>query len=190
MPSDKGYIYCLSNPSMPGILKCGITIRSPLVRLKEANSSDTWRPPTMYQIEFAKKVNNPREKEQQLHNLLERSGLRVHPRREFFYLSIFDAYALYNLMDGTWWDPNEKPVKHNNNDPIIIDIVDSVDSVDGVDTDNVIYDVEDDDEDDEDDEEDKEDDDPTDEDYTENNNSIQLEEPTHQYFTRSKRSRY
>lgn len=181
MPSNKGYIYCLSNPSMPGILKCGITVRSPLVRLKEANSSDTWRPPTMYVLEFAKRVNNPREKELQLHNLLERSGLRVHPRREFFYLSISDAYSLYNLMDGTWWDPNEKPVKHNN-DPIIM--FDSIDSIDSVDSDNIIYDVEEDNDDNE------EDDDPTDEDYTENNNSFQSEEPTHQYFTRSKRGRY
>lgn len=113
MPSNKGYIYCLSNPSMPGILKCGITIRTPLIRLKEANSSDTWRPPTLYVLEFAKYVKNPKEKEQQLHSLLEKSGLRIHPRREFFNLSLTDAYSLYSLMDGTWWNPYGEDFNNN-----------------------------------------------------------------------------
>jgi len=39
-----GYIYCFSNPSMPGILKVGMTERTPVTRLGEANASDTWRP--------------------------------------------------------------------------------------------------------------------------------------------------
>ena len=58
-----GYIYCFSNPSMPGILKVGMTERIPEARLSEANASDTWRPPTPYKIEFAKKVSNPSQKE-------------------------------------------------------------------------------------------------------------------------------
>ena len=48
----EGYIYCFSNPSMPGILKIGMTERTPKKRLNEANASDTWRPPTKYNIEF------------------------------------------------------------------------------------------------------------------------------------------
>ena len=51
-----GYIYCFSNASMPGIIKVGVTERTPELRLMEANSSDTWRPPTPYIIEFAKKL--------------------------------------------------------------------------------------------------------------------------------------
>ena len=58
-----GYIYCFSNQSMPGILKIGMTERTPEIRLNEANRSDTWRPPTLYKIEFAKKVLNPKQKE-------------------------------------------------------------------------------------------------------------------------------
>ena len=36
-----GHIYCFSNPSIPGILKVGMTDRTPEIRLIEANSSDT-----------------------------------------------------------------------------------------------------------------------------------------------------
>ena len=59
---NEGYIYCFSNKSMPGILKVGMTERTPDVRLNESNNSDTWRPPTPYKIEFAKKVSNPKQK--------------------------------------------------------------------------------------------------------------------------------
>ena len=55
-----GYLYCFSNSSMPGILKIGMTERTPDIRLSEANSSNTWKPPTPYKIEFAKtkRTNN------------------------------------------------------------------------------------------------------------------------------------
>ena len=58
-----GYIYCFSNECMPGILKVGMTERTPEARLKEANASDTWRPPMPYKIEFEKKVYNSSQKE-------------------------------------------------------------------------------------------------------------------------------
>ena len=40
------------------------------IRLNEANISDTWRPPTPYKIEFAKKVCNPKQKEKTIHRIL------------------------------------------------------------------------------------------------------------------------
>jgi hypothetical protein len=48
---------------MPDILKIGMTERTPEARLSEANTSDTWRPPTPYKIEFAKKISNASQKE-------------------------------------------------------------------------------------------------------------------------------
>lgn len=57
-----GYLYCFSNQSTPGILKVGITERTPEIILNEANRSDFWRPPTPYNIEFAKKVLNSKQK--------------------------------------------------------------------------------------------------------------------------------
>jgi len=102
-----GYIYCFSNPSMPGILKVGMTDRTPEARLTEANASDTWRPPTPYKIEFAKKVFNPSQKEKTLHILLEQYTERINPRREFFRVSPEEVLKFFELMEGEMWIENQ-----------------------------------------------------------------------------------
>jgi hypothetical protein len=105
-----GYLYCFSNSSMPGILKVGMTERTPDLRLNEANSSDTWRPPTPYKIEFAKKVLNPKQKETTLHNLLSQYTERINPKREFFRVSSEEVKTFFDLIDGDLWvkDPEEE----------------------------------------------------------------------------------
>jgi hypothetical protein len=99
-----GYLYCMSNESMPGILKVGMTERTPDARLREANSSDTWRPPTPYRIEFAKKVSNPYQKEKTLHVLLEQYTERINLRREFFRVSPEEVHTFFDLIDGEMWE--------------------------------------------------------------------------------------
>lgn len=99
----EGYIYCFSNQSMPGILKIGMTERTPEARLSEANASDTWRPPTPYKIEIAKKVYNPSGKEKTIHALLEQYTDRINPRREFFRVSPEEVRKFFDLMDGEVW---------------------------------------------------------------------------------------
>ena len=107
-----GYLYCFSNQSMPGILKVGMTERTPEIRLNEANSSDTWRPPTPYKIEFAKKVLNPKDKETILHKLLSQYTERINPKREFFRISPEEVKTFFDLIDGDLWvkdpDPEEE----------------------------------------------------------------------------------
>jgi len=99
----EGYLYCFSNASMPGILKVGMTERTPEIRLGEANSSNTWKPPTPYKIEFAKKVSNPKQKEITLQTLLSQYTERINPRREFFRVSIEEVKTFFDLMDGEQW---------------------------------------------------------------------------------------
>ena len=98
-----GFLYCFSNQSMPGILKIGMTERTPEIRLNEANSSDTWRPPTPYKIEFAKKVYNPKQKETTLHTLLSQYTERINPKREFFRVSKEEVNTFFDLIDGDLW---------------------------------------------------------------------------------------
>lgn len=100
---SEGFVYCFSNSSMPGILKIGMTIRTPEARLLDANSSDTWRPPTPYIIEFAKKVSNPKQIEFTTHIFLTENFERINPKREFFRISIDDAKNIFDLIDGDYW---------------------------------------------------------------------------------------
>jgi hypothetical protein len=94
-----GYIYAMSNKSMPGLLKIGMTMRNPESRLLEANSPNTWIP-TNFNLELAKKVNNPKQKEKTLHILLEKFTERTNSSREFFRVSIDIVNLLFDLIDG------------------------------------------------------------------------------------------
>ena len=95
----EGWVYCISNESMPGLLKIGMTDRTPQQRLAEANKSDTWRPPTNFVIEFAKKVKNALQKEKTIHKLLEEYNERVNRSREFFKIDVKKA-RLYFINDS------------------------------------------------------------------------------------------
>ena len=99
---------------MLGILKVGMTERTPDIRLNEANMSDTWRPPTKYKIEFAKKVLNPKQKETILHNLLSQYTERINPNREFFRVSPEEVKTFFDLIDGELWVKN--PVEEDDDE--------------------------------------------------------------------------
>ena len=99
---DKGYIYCFSNDSMPGLVKVGMTDRNPEERLKEANKPDTFKPPSPYKIEFVKYVKDPKEKEKTLHKLLQKYTERVHTHREFFRITPDDLRVFFDLIDGNY----------------------------------------------------------------------------------------
>jgi hypothetical protein len=109
---EDGYVYCFSNDSMPGILKIGMTKLSPDKRLKDANSSNTWKPPTPYKIVLAKKVNNYKQKEITLHLILAKYGKRIHPKREFFNVSPEEVKTFFDLIDGDIWVNNIAPLKN------------------------------------------------------------------------------
>jgi len=118
---------------MPGLLKVGMTDRSPSIRLAEANKTDTYRPPTPYHMEFAKKVVHSREKERILHDILSRYTVRVNPKREFFRASVEEVRILFDLMDGTY-DPQETqldqetPLDQETKSPLVVDLDEPEDS--------------------------------------------------------------
>ncbi len=102
---------------MPDILKIGMTERTPEIRLNEANSHDTWRPPTPYEIVLAKKVLNPKKKETTLHTMLSIHTQRISPKHEFFRVSPEKVKMFFDLIDGDLWvktsecAPTQKPNK-------------------------------------------------------------------------------
>jgi hypothetical protein len=89
-----GYIYAMSNKTMPGILKIGMTERSIEERLKEANGTFTLIP---FIVEISKKVLNCKEKEKCIHQILQ--SKRVNPKKEFFEVTIEEIKPIFDLMD-------------------------------------------------------------------------------------------
>lgn len=109
----EGYIYCFSNPSMPDILKIGITKRTPEAILSEANAanaSDIWKPPTPYKIVIAKKVHNPFQKEKTLHTLIEQYPENLdntHTPSGFFRITPEEVIKYFNLMEEVLSSPED-----------------------------------------------------------------------------------
>jgi hypothetical protein len=89
----QGWIYILSNQSMPGLVKIGFSLRHPSERAKDLDG--TWTP-TPFNVIYGALVFNPNEVEQLLHR--EFSSARVSDQREFFKLSETDAVNKTNLF--------------------------------------------------------------------------------------------
>jgi hypothetical protein len=106
---SEGYIYCLSNESMPGLVKVGMTAtleRTPVMRAKELSAHTSV--PTSFKVEFAKLVSNPKQKEQTLHVLLSQYTTRINVKREFFRTSPEEVMKFFDLTEGTMWEDKKK----------------------------------------------------------------------------------
>lgn len=77
---ENGWIYVLSNPSLPGVVKIGMTTTSPEVRAAELSKSTSV--PTPFIVESSFFSLNPLADEKYIHHLL--ANRRVNERREFF----------------------------------------------------------------------------------------------------------
>ena len=91
-----GWVYAFVNASMQGIVKIGATKREVSERLKEANASDTWRPPRAYVIACTAEVADPFATERAIHSIL--ASRRVDPKREFFEITADEARGLFALL--------------------------------------------------------------------------------------------
>ena len=98
-----GWIYCITSKQNPGMCKVGCTWGKntcPEDRLKAANKN-TFSIPD-YKLEFKKKVSNPKDKEKNLHKVLEKYVERVVPNREFFNIKVCDLRLFFDLIDGEY----------------------------------------------------------------------------------------
>jgi hypothetical protein len=119
--APNGYLYCFSNISMPQTLKIGVTTREPVFRLKEANQSNTWKPPFPYKLEFAKKITNIFEKEKIIHDILSEYNERINPNREFFKTSISVVKKIFDLIEGEYYALKCNTIENNSVDDSITD---------------------------------------------------------------------
>ena len=102
---SRGWIYCLSNPAFPNLLKIGQTKNLPNIRSEQLYTTGVPHP---FKIEFAKKINNYEKREKVIHSILERFIPRVNPKREFFEGNVKDVKPLFDLIDGEdYFEPSE-----------------------------------------------------------------------------------
>ena len=98
---NKGYVYCMSNPAMPGIVKVGFTLGKPEDRAKELKSTGV---PLPFKVEFAKFILNPEEKEKALHKILAIYGERINDQREFFRYDKDRVREFFDLLEGEYYE--------------------------------------------------------------------------------------
>jgi len=82
----KGWVYVLSNESIPNKIKIGMTDRDPQIRANELSGTSV---PTPFVVEYSCLVECSYEIEQKVHEALD--GYRVNNQREFFSCGIEDA---------------------------------------------------------------------------------------------------
>ena len=98
--SESGYLYCMSNPIMPGLLNVGHSMKSQNEKAAELFSAGV---PLPFKIELAKKVIQPAEKEKAIHRLLDKYSERVHTLRSFFRVEKDKVSDFFELLDGDYW---------------------------------------------------------------------------------------
>lgn len=77
----KGWVYVISNPSMPGLLKIGYSLKDPSIRARELEGTGM---PTPYRVEYAALVDDPHRIEQSLHDRF----AHFRKRKEWFAMTL------------------------------------------------------------------------------------------------------
>jgi hypothetical protein len=88
------YVYLLTNPSMPGMVKIGYTAQNDAK--KRIDGLYTTGVPFPFKIEFVCKVHDAAEVEAALHTAF--GPNRVNPKREFFQIDPGQAIAILRLL--------------------------------------------------------------------------------------------
>ena len=96
--ADKGkgnqWVYILSNPTQPGLLKIGYTKKSPEERAKQISSATGVALP--YKVEWAYQCFNGEMVEREVHHKLK--AQRINNNKEFFQINLEEAKEIINLI--------------------------------------------------------------------------------------------
>ena len=96
--SNHGYVYILSNPSMPGLLKIGMTRFDPSRRVQELSSATGV--PTPFQLVYYREFYDCVAAEIEIHSILASKGLRYNDQREFFTIDTVEAINILLSLDN------------------------------------------------------------------------------------------
>lgn len=94
---NTGYVYVLENPSMPKLVKIGLTTRTVEARMRDLNSTGV---PEKFIEVYSEYVSDCRAVERAVHDRL--SDYRVNKGREFFMIEADDAAAIVRGISLEW----------------------------------------------------------------------------------------
>jgi hypothetical protein len=86
-----GFVYLLSNESMPDIYKIGFTYKSPMMRAIELSSNTST--PIEFNVIMYIEIENPKHYEKVLHEIFHKN--RISDNREFFKFTTLDLYDVF-----------------------------------------------------------------------------------------------
>lgn len=89
----RGWVYVISNPAMPDLVKVGFSLKDPALRAQELDGTGIPHP---YKVEYEALVVNPRLVEQRAHVAL----AQVHERKEWFRCSVGVAVSALRDIAG------------------------------------------------------------------------------------------
>ncbi len=101
-----GFVYCLSNPALPGLYKIGHTLRSPHERARQLSSTGV---PDEFFVMGYIEIESPEWWDHRFHLCLAR--FRSNDKREFFRCDVADIAPLF-LRNGhalARWDGDFSP---------------------------------------------------------------------------------
>lgn len=97
-PGAPGWVYVMTNPSMTGMVKIGMTSRSPAERAAELSSGTAL--PTPFTVAWCAPVSDCHLVEQAVHRMLE--DKRVDKTREFFSVDVVTARQIIQAASGAF----------------------------------------------------------------------------------------
>ena len=113
MSSDKNYIYIMTNPAFPNLIKIGYANNPEKRRLELSSHSGV---PAEYEIYATAEVPT-KLKDTKIHDIIQQLNptLRFNPKREFFTMTPEDAFKLLKAI-ATIYGKEELVVKYDEND--------------------------------------------------------------------------
>lgn len=108
--SNIGYVYCLTIPRMPGVVKIGYTSKTIEQRLKDLDNTSVVEP---FQVYYAGRVRNPLSVEKKIHEIYRE--WRIRSNREFFEVDAEQVKRVIQLAEvaGMGADEEKTPVEED-----------------------------------------------------------------------------
>lgn len=111
--SNIGYVYCLTIPRMPGVVKIGYTSKTIEQRLKDLDNTSVVEP---FQVYYAGRVRNPLSVEKKIHEIYRE--WRIRSNREFFEVDAEQVKRVIQLAEVAGMGADEEKTPAEDDIPV------------------------------------------------------------------------